>query len=275
MAVLLRYIRFLSLDIAFGAVVLSIVIAKFIGIEMPLSISLCLGIAIWIIYTLDHLIDAFKSDKPPTIERHLFHRQHFRLLIGALILSLVAGAYIVLSLPVITFMYGITLTMLVLVYFGIIYVFKQFYLKEVFVAAVYALGVFVGPVSLNNGQILPTIAMLFLQTFLLALINLILFSSFEYDQDKKDKNSSIVLKLGQERISQLLKILFSVLLIIQLYSIVDFGFEIKMMVFNLLFISMTFVLWILQKWPSFFTANERYRTIGDGIFFIPGLWMLL
>lgn len=275
MAVLLRYIRFLSLDIVFGAVVLSFVIAKFIGIEMPLSISLCLGIAIWVIYTLDHLFDAFKSDKPPTIERHLFHRQHVRLLIAALILSIVAGSYIVLSLPVITFMYGISLTLLVILYFGIIYFFKQFYLKEVFVAAVYALGVFVGPVSLNNGQILPIIAMLFLQTFLLALINLILFSSFECTQDKNDQHASIVLRLGQESTGRLLKILFSVLLIIQMYSMVDFGFDFKMMVFNLLFISMTLVLWILQKWPSFFTANERYRTIGDGIFFIPALWMLL
>ena len=188
---------------------------------------------------------------------------------------IVGGLYIVLSLPAITFMYGITLTMLVLVYFGIIYFFKRFYFKELFVAVVYALGVFVGPVSLNNGQIAPIIAMLFLQTFLLALINLILFSSFEYDQDKKDKNSSIVLKLGQERISQLLKILFSVLLIIQLYSIVDFGLDFKMIAFNLLFISMTLVLWSLQTWPAFFSINERYRTIGDGIFFIPALWMLL
>ena len=251
MALLLRYIRFLSLDIALGAVVLSIVIAKFIGIDMPFSISLCLGIAIWIIYTLDHLIDAFKSDTAPTIERHLFHRQHSRLLIVALLVMIVGGLYIVLSLPAITFMYGITLTMLVLVYFGIIYFFKRFYFKELFVAVVYALGVFVGPVSLNNGQIAPIIAMLFLQTFLLALINLILFSSFEYDQDKKDKNSSIVLKLGQERISQLLKILFSVLLIIQLYSIVDFGLDFKMIAFNLLFISMTLVLWSLQTWPAF------------------------
>ena len=193
----------------------------------------------------------------------------------ALLVMIVGGLYIVLSLPAITFMYGITLTMLVLVYFGIIYFFKRFYFKELFVAVVYALGVFVGPVSLNNGQIAPIIAMLFLQTFLLALINLILFSSFEYDQDKKDKNSSIVLKLGQERISQLLKILFSVLLIIQLYSIVDFGLDFKMIAFNLLFISMTLVLWSLQTWPAFFSINERYRTIGDGIFFIPALWMLL
>ncbi|MEQ6121569.1 hypothetical protein [Reichenbachiella sp. MALMAid0571] len=275
MALLLKYIRFLSLDIALGAVVLSIVIAKFIGIEMPLSISLCLGIAIWIIYTLDHLIDAFKSDKVPTIQRHLFHRQHSRLLIVALVVTVFGGLYIVLSLPAITFVYGIILTMLVLVYFGIIYFFKWFYLKEIFVAAVYALGVFVGPVSLNNGQIVPVITMLFLQTFFLALINLILFSYFEYHQDKKDQNPSIVIRIGQEKTRQLLKMLFSVLLIIQLYSIVDFGADIKILSFNILFIAMTMVLWTLQAWPVYFGANERYRLIGDGIFFIPTLWLLL
>lgn len=275
MTLILKYIRFLSLDVALGGVLLSIAVARYIGVVMPASVPLCLGIAIWVIYTIDHLIDAFKSEEEPSIERHMFHKKYSRLLITALVTVVAGGIYQVLSLPTITFFYGMALLLAVLFYFVVIYFFRRFYLKEFFVAMVYALGIFVGPLSLTGGVVTYALAMVFVQVFLLALINLVLFSLFEIEQDKADKNASIVLKMGPEKTQQMLKILFALLLTVQVFVLVDIEGHLYESAFQLMFVAMTGVLFALQHWPGYFSENERYRLLGDGIFFLPAIWLLL
>ena len=274
LASLSKYIRFLSLDVALGGAILSAAIARFLGVDLPDAVPICLAIAIWIIYTIDHLIDAFKSTGDPTIGRHLFHRTYAKWLIGAVVLAVLAGGYVLLALPAITLLYGVGMVLLVLVYFVLIYFFRGFYLKEIFVAMVYAMGVFVGPVSLNFGQVPPLTVLLFLQVLLVAQINLILFSFFEKKLDEMDKHPSLVLKMGDESVSKLLKVLFALLVVIQCFTLIDFGTDLSSILFQLLFISMGLILLTLYSWPQKFLANDRYRMIGDGIFFLPGIWLL-
>ena len=257
-----------------GAALLTMAISDFIGVELPLSVPICLAISIWLIYTLDHLLDAKRSPEI-TIERHLFHRRNFKILAINLILIALAGLYVAWSLPTITFIYGLGLILLVLVYFTLIYFFKNFHFKEVLVAIVYASGVFLGPISLIESGVDLQIISLFIQLLFLALINLILFSYNDLEKDQADGNPSIVIKLGREMTQQVLILLFTLLIIVQLGSLIFFSNNQEFMLFQILFTLMTAVLLSLKKWNSFFALNYRYQLIGDGIFFMPAVWLLI
>ena len=257
-----------------GAALLTMAISDFIGIELPLSIPLCLAISIWLIYTLDHLLDAKRSPEI-SIERHLFHRRNFKILTINLILIALTGFYVVWSLPTITFIYGLGLILLVLVYFTLIYFFKNFYFKEVLVAIVYASGVFLGPISLIENAVDLQIISFFIQLLFLALINLILFSYNDLEKDQADGNPSIVIKLGKEMTQQLLILLFILLIVIQIGSLLFFLDNPDFLLFQILFTLMTAVLLSLKKWDNFFALNSRYQLIGDGVFFMPAIWLLL
>lgn len=274
MTTLLKYIRFLSLDVTLGAALLTMAISDFIGIELPLSIPVCLAISIWLIYTLDHLLDA-KRSREISIERHLFHRRNFKILTINFILIALAGFYVVWSLPTITFIYGLGLILLVLVYFTLIYFFKNFHFKEVLVAIVYASGVFLGPISLIENAVDLQIISFFIQLLFLALINLILFSYNDLEKDQADGNPSMVIKLGKEMTQQLLILLFILLIVIQIGSLLFFLDNPDFLLFQILFTLMTAVLLSLKKWDNFFALNSRYQLIGDGVFFMPAIWLLL
>jgi 4-hydroxybenzoate polyprenyltransferase len=271
---LLKYIRFLSFDVTLGATLLTLALSDFFGTELPHSIPICMAISIWLIYTLDHLIDAKKYHEI-SIERHLFHRRNFKLILINSVIIALFGIYIVLSLPAVTFLYGLGLIMLVIVYFTLIYFFENFHYKEVLVAIVYSLGVFLGPLSLNSGKIEVEFNVFFIQLLLLAMINLLLFSYYDFEKDKEDKNPSIAIKLGKPAVQRLLTFFFMVLVIIQTSSIIYFLGNFSHLIFQFLFMLMTVVLFALKKWKYHFAINDRYQFVGDGVFFIPTIWLLV
>ena len=69
-------INALSLDVALGAGVLSLVLGRYIGFRVPVMVLLALVISVWVIYTIDHLLDAKSITHQATSFRHHFH-QHF------------------------------------------------------------------------------------------------------------------------------------------------------------------------------------------------------
>ena len=54
----IHFVQNLSLDITAGAVVMSFFVAHLLGVALTVSMVIGLAIAIWLIYTLDHLKDA-------------------------------------------------------------------------------------------------------------------------------------------------------------------------------------------------------------------------
>ncbi|WP_339608375.1 hypothetical protein [uncultured Roseivirga sp.] len=54
---LLTLIQNLSLDVTAGAVICSLYVAKLFEVRLESSMLVGLGVAIWLIYTIDHLFD--------------------------------------------------------------------------------------------------------------------------------------------------------------------------------------------------------------------------
>ena len=60
-SILLSYCAGLSLDVVAGGVIFTLAVGQVAEVELPWSIPTALGCCIWLIYTLDHLIDGIQS----------------------------------------------------------------------------------------------------------------------------------------------------------------------------------------------------------------------
>jgi hypothetical protein len=265
-----KYFNLLSLDVAFGAAILSGSLNYYFNHYWSFIFSVSLGLAVWIIYTLDHILDANKHEKEPIIERHKFHKKHTKSLLFLQIIVIIIEIFCVINLPQTTIIYGLTLLIFVMGYFVIVFLFKSFYLKEVTVAIVYTCGIFLGPISVYELPIGLYVINFFVQILFLALINLIIFSWVEFDLDHQDGHMSIAIKLGKNKTKKLIGFLISFLMAWQLISLLWLDFELTQISYTI----MTITLSLIYFAPNALSKNDRYRWLGDIIFFIPGIQLL-
>ncbi len=151
---------------------------------------------------------------------------------------------------------------------------SQFFFKEAGVGLVYALGTWGGPFILYPELITPSAIFCLIQFFLLAMINLLFFSMYEAETDKRDGHTSIVLAIGQKRTQRWI-IGFAVVIILLGVIILTQTSETKLFVIQGIFILMLLALMLIAFNPSWFRENERYRSWGDGVFLLPALvWLV-
>ena len=274
---LFKYIQFLSLDVVAGALLSSAFVAKIFELDLSTPVLIGLGIAIWLIYTADHLMDAYRIKGRATNPRHAFHQRYFKAMI---IISLVVfglGICNIFYLPWNTVKIGSGLILFVGLYFLTTQLTKSKSVihKEVSAALIYSFGIFAGPISLMN-TFDQSFIFLFGQFFLIALLNLLIFPLYEIESDREDQMKSLVLKLGGERMKRIIHWAFGISLIMLLI-----GFFYINPVANQMWLSgqwilffMLLVLYGLFMKPDTFRPYNLYRVFGDGIFFLPGLILL-
>lgn len=255
-----------------GSGLLTLSIAKYYHVSLPLSVVFCLMMAVWLIYTYDHLSDAKKISKRAATFRHRFHQEHYNLLKGALFMGLVAGVTVVCFLPPIVVKNGVICAAIVFFYFMLLKL-RSFWFKELLIAFCYTLGVFLGPLSLAQESLSIFQLLLMPQLFLLALANLIIFSCFDYENDKEDAHYSLAIHFGPERSKNLALGLVVAGFILSLGLALSATIMLTIEIQVLLFI-MNLLLFIILMREKQFRRNELYRVVGDGIFFIPALILL-
>ncbi len=202
--------------------------------------------------------------------RHRFHQENFKSLF--LIALGVGGGTAVLILY---FLNPTTLSVgLVMGGVAIGYLLCQRFLsfmKEVVGAVLYTIGVLV-PVASNAGFDLtnPKLFLIF-QFFLVVLMNLILFSFFDKKNDVLNKQSSFATAFGSSSASRLVWVIFLFAMVISMVNIFFFAqFQIP----GIIIFAMTFLLAAIQFFPTYFSQYDRFRFVGDGIFFLPLFYLL-
>src|SRR5690554_6802588 len=73
-------LQILSIDIVLGACAGMLFFDRLIGADLRMLLYVLLGLAVWCIYTFDHLLDAKQIKKTASTPRHAFHQKHFRTL---------------------------------------------------------------------------------------------------------------------------------------------------------------------------------------------------
>lgn len=263
-------INALSLDIALGAGILSLVLGRYLGLQIPVFVLLTLVISVWIIYTIDHLMDAKAIPHQASSFRHHFH-QHFRKeILIALILSLIGLFFILFQLPPITIFYGIPVVLGVSIYFILNKFFGLTFQKEILIAALYVIGVYIGPYSLSNGEIPKEMSVFLLQLGLMAWANLLIFGIYEQSEDLQDGLKSTVTSWGVQKSGRLVKILLAITFVLAIFGLLTFIDAINYFKLQIVFIFMNGVLGTLYfRRETLAQSGIQYRYFGDGIFFMP------
>ena len=139
-----QYISWLSIDVVFGAVGGMLFFSELLHVRLEWEIYALLGMAVWSIYTLDHLLDAQK-DSGDLSPRHQFHRR-FKKSLSVVLLIIVAsgglGAFWILGLSRELLLSGLLAGFIVLSRFLIWKAGASLsWLKELSIAVYYVLGI--------------------------------------------------------------------------------------------------------------------------------------
>lgn len=269
---ILSVFRWLSLDVVAGGVIFSLAIGKVANADLHWSIPTALGCCIWLIYTLDHLIDGNSSERDPSMKRHAFHKKFRKPIFIVFVLVACFGLRILFFLPYQTLIFGCVLLGLVGLYFLSIWLFKIYFAKEIFIAVLYSCGVFLGSFSLKTDMDLM-IYLLFIQTVLMASINLLLFSFYEVAHDTQDGHRSWATHFGVVKTLNHLLLLLA-LLGVSFGAVFFFSLSVNQFMLTTIFIIMSLILAAIYFAPQWFKKNERFRWVGDLVFLFPGLIFL-
>lgn len=183
-----QYISLLSIDVVFGALAGMLFFSELLHVRLEWGIYGLLGLAVWSIYTLDHLLDARRKgvDLSP---RHQIHRDFGRLLSLALLLVVLVGsvgAYWIFGLGRELLLSGILAGFIVLSRFLIWKAGAALsWLKELSIAVYYVLGISWMP--LLRAEALDRIweVYAFFGAYLfLAFLNLLMLSFLDRKQDQ-------------------------------------------------------------------------------------------
>lgn len=244
---------------ALGAVCCALFFAKLFQVHILPAGLISLGLTVWIIYTADHLLDARKIITSAATKRHQFHQQSFTTLTVALVLVSLINGVCVFFIRERVLLGGLLLGLGVVLYLVALRYVK--FLKEFIIAAMYTGGVLLPSLAQTPLQLdaFPWVVMV--QFAILALINLLLFSWFDYENDLRDKNTSFVTIFGKQVTQTCIILLFLVVCCLVPFS--------QALSASFLIVSMSIVHILVLMKAMYFRSEERFRLVGDALFFLP------
>jgi hypothetical protein len=260
---LYRLFNLLSIDVALGSVCSALFFARILQVHILSYGLLALGLSVWIIYTVDHLLDALKIKSPAATARHRFHQQNFKTLLVMLAMAMVINGVIILFIRHRVLVAGLYIAAIVGIYFLINRYLK--FMKEIFIAIVYTIGVLLPSVSVTQQPMNEWPWLIIVSFSVTALINLILFSWFDHARDLRDGNISFVTVLG-ERTSRTV--------IVLLFLLVTFLAVMSLSVAAVVILLMNALLLTTFIFNRYFSRHDRFRILGDFVFILPLIYLL-
>jgi hypothetical protein len=187
----------LSLDVVFGAMASMYFFQELFHVALEWPIFILLGLAVWTIYSLDHLLDARQS-KGSSSPRRVFYKQNKLVLSLGILVAVVAG------LAGAFYWLGwdkeMQLTLVLALAMGgcrwAIQKLGPVILKEVSIALFYVVGSLWLPILRSEAQDLSWQALAFAIVFFgLALLNLWMLSYLDREEDRQDGFITIAILL--------------------------------------------------------------------------------
>ena len=277
---LFKHIRYLSLDVVFGALSGGIFAMKLFNVRMITAWWFILALSVWLIYNADHLLDTLQIKEKVSFGRRLFYKKNYKkLLVTTLLLSIVTIYLSLKFLPLSVILAGIILGLSVVVYLVLIQFFgtkKSLWLqKELIVAAIYSTGIFLVPFlsaypNINIRQIL-----IFFSYFLIVWADILLIALFEYAMDLKNGFSSLPIILGYNRTIFLMQILLFTAFLVLSFTNIYYPPNKVYLISSIILFVIGFIQLIINNKKDYFKKNERYRIITEFIFFLPALTIFI
>jgi 4-hydroxybenzoate polyprenyltransferase len=259
--------------VVIGVLATAVFASKLLQVETKVVWLAILALATWSFYSSDHLIDGLKSKTNSVIFRHAFH---YKFYLPISILTLVSGiTALILSLiyldnKIITS--GLSLCLIVIIYFLILFLKGEtnswILQKELIIAFVYVSGIWLAPLIWNNKIPNTFIQIVITVLFLMAWAEGIMASFFDFENDQKENQSSFTILLGKKntrRFLIIIHILIFVIIKISVFYITTNTEFVAMLIMAL----MNFSLLLIILNPIYFMKNEKYRILGEMVFWLP------
>ncbi len=260
-----KVLNTLSIDIAFGAVASSLFFSLVFKRQISSLVLISLGLSVWIIYTADHLLDVRNSKTTMVSDRHQFHHTNFHLLKWILISGAWIDFILITQLPTTLIYVGSALGVMVILY--VLFNRKLGASKELMAAVFYTFGVCMPALAFTGEQMPLNQRLLIIQFFTTVLINLILFSLIDKNEDKANGFISIATQKGSTQVSFLLILLFLVSTGL-FFAQLQVGASWQPI--SILFL-MNFILSLLFTFRKYYVVRKYYRLVGDAVFLLPCL----
>ncbi|PLW94793.1 MAG: hypothetical protein C0591_11985 [Marinilabiliales bacterium] len=276
----LRYINILSLDVVLGSVMAAIFACKVLDVEIQTWWLVVIALTVWVMYTADHLLDAWQGKEQLKIRRHSFHFKHMKRILPVWITAAVTSIILsLLELDREIIYLGILLGISILIYFGAVYFNKEnrpyFLQKELFIALIYVIGIWLAPIAWHGVNPDGMILMIIANLVLLAWAEGIIISWYEFHEDIADKHVSFSVLFGKN-ISR--RFIWFLLIMVFVFSISGIFFIADTMTIRFAFsieLLMGITLMLLISFPNFFKEDDLYRYVGEGSFLLPALLLLI
>jgi len=268
------FIRLASLDILAGAAALYMFVSHILEINISWYVLLILLLSIWIIYTLDHILDADNLQDIMIKNRYIWHQKNRKILIKMVfffILAVIVLLFMDFSFSLLVF--GMIIGLIVFIYFSIHQGFKKpcrrYFFKEFWIGIIYTSGICGIPVISTWNEISHVQWMLILNIYFLVQVNILLYSWYEYPTDKEESLNTLSTRYSPTFCLRL----------ISAYLIFSIGISVSALLLAFgsrglwqevwLLIIMCIILSGISFYPAYFIQKERYGIVADLVFILP------
>jgi 4-hydroxybenzoate polyprenyltransferase len=276
---ILQFANLLSLDVVVGAVLSGLFAAMVTATYFPPVYWLVLALSVWVIYTADHLLDAYRLGSEAHTARHRFASRHFTAL--ALLVMVVSMATVVLVIALLdrsVLYFGISCGLLAAIYLLLLYLFRGSQVfpfpREAIVALLYTAGVWGMPLLAMPGTmgLAPwTMAGGF---FLLALSNALVLSYADHNTDLMDGHQTFTVTFGRKRSARVVQWLCLASLVLASFA----GVMAKSLLFIVagsIFFLMVAVMILTVRLDFHSKDPLMSRLLTEAVFWLPGLLLMI
>ncbi|MDX2432710.1 MAG: hypothetical protein QNK35_17360 [Bacteroides sp.] len=264
-----RYFHFLSLDIVLGAMATSVMAARLFESKPGWAWWVSLAMTVWVLYTGDHLLDAWKHRKSSQREMHNFIFRKKGILIYALGVVTVADLIVAFNfLEPAILRVALLMVGAVFLFYAMRHIFKRnklfFIPGELLVLIIYLAGTWMGPfisrtLPADPGQILVLAMMAGV-----LLLNLGVISLYDVKIDSRLGISTLAGTLGKKSTRNMMIATAMVVFLMAVLQFMVYGAE-RTSKFALILVGMAgLLLWVLLT-PSLFRKQEAYRLVADAL----------
>jgi len=276
---LIQKLSILSLDVVLGSLAGGIFVSRILNTLPGFVWWIVLPVSVWILYTIDHLIDAFKLKYNAHTLRHLFHYYYSKQIIFSVaLLSFINIIVIILLLEKQIIYFGLVAGGFSIVYLLFVYFLQNiksvFLQKEFFVGLIYTVGIWGGPAALVGYNLSSAQIVFMIVFFLIAFSDILIFSLYEEETDRIDKHNSFVVNFGSKPTTALIYILITIAFVLCISQII-LESRVEYIFASKIFMLMGMVLVVLTSYPAKFRKDDLYRFIGEMVFWLPVLALLI
>lgn len=263
-----KYVSILSLDVAAGAVISAIFFARQLSAPVTVAGYAALFFAVLIVYTADHLNDGFLLKAQASTERHRFHQKYQRQLLLVLFAMLIVEFVLIFFVRRPVFVNGGILALTIMAYLAINR--KLSFFKEVAVTVLYAFGVLLPAFSLHTTPFTLSVILQILVFILLVMLNTLLFSWLDKEDDERDSRISLATLLDKKHMSTVLRLLIVTVIVLWFFAAAvshwhqSLSLGLMVSVHALIFF-----------YPHAFGNKTRCRRVGDAAFLLPSISLIV